>query len=76
MSAVPNSYVKTPKKYFNGGYITEKYKSYPNTVVVQIEIPANIRKNKELRKDFSRKTAKIIKYYYNIINNSLNHEKI
>lgn len=66
-NAVPNSFIKLPKQYFNGGYITETYKSYPNTVIVQIEIPSSIRKNKNKRKQFSKQTAIIIKDYYNFL---------
>jgi hypothetical protein len=66
--AVPNSNIDTPKEYFNGGYITEKYKLYPNTVVIQLEIPSLIRKNKNLRKEFCKVTSTIIKDYYSFLN--------
>jgi len=56
-----------PKQYFNGGYITETYKTEKNVAVIQIELPFFIRKNKKERKDFLNIFSIIISYYYDNI---------
>lgn len=56
-----------PVKYFNGGYITERYKQYNNTAVIQIELPFYIRKNKKERAKFLNTFTKIVSYYYDTL---------
>ena len=65
-------YPVPPLPYFNGGYTTEKYKEYKNVIVIQIELPFEIRKNKQNRQKFIKTTAKVVDQFYKIINK---HEK-
>jgi len=55
-------YPKKPKKYFNGGYITEK--QYKNEFHIQIEIPKKIRVKE--RTLVAKLLAKTIKEFYEL----------
>lgn len=57
-----------PTPYFNGGYITETLSQLKNVVVIQLELPYDIRKNSESRKKFAKIFAKQLAIYSNMIN--------
>lgn len=61
-------YPVPPLPYFNGGYITEKYKEYKNVIIIQLELPYEIRKNKTNRDKFTKLLVESILEFYNKIN--------
>lgn len=65
----PNSFKNSPERYFNGGYTIERYKDYPNTITIQIELPKNIRKNQQ--KKFAKVLVITILNYYSFWNSML-----
>lgn len=56
-----------PTPYFDGGYCIETYKHYPNVVAVQLEVPLKFRKSNKKRKEFAKKTARVIYEYYAVL---------
>jgi len=69
-STPSNLYPIPPKKYFNGGYITEYYSKYRNVVVIQLELPYYIRETNSSRYKFLNVFSKISKHYYDkVVNN-------
>lgn len=63
----PSTDTKEPTPYFDGGHSIETYKSYPNVVAVQLEVPAKYRKISKSRKEFAKKTALILVEYYKVL---------
>lgn len=61
-------YPVPPLPYFNGGYTTEKYKEYKNVIVIQLELPYEIRKNKTNRMKFVKLLREAVINFYEKIN--------
>lgn len=69
----PRSNDNDSQRYYNGGYSVEQYKVFPNTYVLQIEVPSKLRKNKFNRQKLAEHLAISIYHFYNHLNKK--HEK-
>lgn len=67
IKAYPATNMEEPNPYFDGGYCVATYKNYPNVVAIQLEIPLKYRRTDKARKEFAKKTAKIIYEYYAVL---------